>query len=81
MSGMGYVTIYLRTVKRRKSGRVQRMGCYYRTKSLTAMHAHIRETYPGAQTFKDPERVITDFVPGLNLTTLPIVCGGELIAE
>lgn len=50
-----YATVYVRTVKRRKS-------------------------YPGAQTYKDPKSVTTDFVPGWNLGTLPLVSGGERIA-
>lgn len=74
-----YVTVYVRTVVRRKTKRRETRGCTYTTKSLTPMHEHIRKSHPGAQTWKDPKSVTTDFVPGWNLGILPIVCGGERI--
>lgn len=77
---MAYVTIYTYTVKRRKTKRVETVGTFYKTKSLTDMHALIRKDHPDAQTWKDPKYVITDFVVGLNLGMLPIVNGGERIA-
>lgn len=75
-----YVTIYTRTIKRRNTGRPETLGMVYETKSLTGMHASIRERFPNAQTWKDPKRVITDFIFGMNLGTLPIVIGGERVA-
>lgn len=75
-----YITVYTHTVKRRATGRKQTIGCAYRTKSLTDMHAHIRSTHSDAETYKDPVEVITDFIPGLNLGCLPIVRGGTRIA-
>lgn len=77
---MSYTTIYMRTVKRRSTGRTETFGCAYTTKALTAMHASIRSRHPEAVTYKDPKRVITDFVPGMNLGMLPIVSGGERVA-
>lgn len=78
MTIVGYVTTYSRRVKRRKTGLVETVGSYYHTKSLTPMHAHIRATYPGAETWKDPKRIITDFVPGWPLDHV-IVSGGTRI--
>lgn len=75
-----FVTIYTHTVKRRATGKLETIGCAYRTKSHTDMHAHIRSTYSDAQTYKDPDAVITDFIPGMNLRSLPIVRGGTRIA-
>jgi hypothetical protein len=76
---MSYVTIYTRKIKRRKTGIVETVGLTYTTKSLTPMHAYIRATYPDAQTWQNPERVTTDFVPGMNLGTLPLVRGGTRV--
>ncbi len=75
-----YVTIYTRTIKRRATGRTETVGLTYSTKSLTPMHAAIRSRYPDAQTWRDPRRVITDFVPGMNLGMLPLVSGGTRVA-
>jgi hypothetical protein len=75
-----FATVYVRTIKRRKTGRVETLGCVYRTKTLTDMHASIRSRYPGAQTFENPVSIITDFIAGWNLGCLPIVSGGTRIA-
>ena len=75
-----YVTIYVRKVKRRKTGSVEIRGEAYQTKSLTGHHEFIRGKFPDSQTWKDPKRVITDFTPGWNLGMLPLVSGGERIA-
>lgn len=73
------VTVYTKTVKRRKTGIVETIGCAYRTKTETPMHAHLRMAFKDAQTWLNPTQVITDFVPGINLRTLPIVIGGTRI--
>ncbi|WWO60467.1 hypothetical protein [Stenotrophomonas phage SOVA965] len=77
---MTYITVYTKSVKRRKSGKTEVVGCAYETKSLTSMHKAIRDKYSNAQTWKDARRVITEFVEGMNLGTMPIVRGGERIA-
>lgn len=74
-----YTTIYTRRIKRRKTGITETVGLSYSTKSLTPMHAQIHANYPDAQTWLDPERIITDFVPGMNLRMLPIVVGGTRV--
>lgn len=74
-----FVTVYTRKIKRRATGLVQQVGLMYRTKSLTPMHAYIRSICPDAQTWERPAKVITDFVPGMNLGTLPIVVGGRRV--
>lgn len=73
-----FVTAYSKTVKRRKTGRVETVACAYRTNSLTSMHEHIRKTYPGAKTYEDPKQVFTEFCCGIPLTK-PIVVGGKLV--
>ena len=75
-----YCTIYTRTIKRRKTKKTETVGCVYRTKSLTSMHAHIRKEHADAQTWENPREVITDFIAGLNLGVLPIICGGVRVA-
>ena len=78
-----YQTIYTYTRTPRKGifkGTKVTKGHVYTTKSLTPFHKTIRDNYPDAQTWKDAERVITNFVPGMNLRMLPIVRGGERIA-
>lgn len=77
---MTYVTVFTRQVRRRATKRLETIGVAYQTKSLTDYHKFLRDTFPDAQTWKDPKRVVTDFVPGMNLGTLPIVRGGERIA-
>jgi len=78
---LGYFTVYTRRLRRGTRGAlVETHGCVYHTKSLTTLHANIRAKYPDAQTWKDPERVITDFVPGTNLGMLPLVRGGERVS-
>jgi dGTP triphosphohydrolase len=77
---MPFVTIYTKQLRKRGSKVVQTVGCYYKTQSLTSLHESIRKQYPDAQTWQDPARVITDFVRGFNLGTLPIVTGGTRIA-
>lgn len=75
-------TIYTVTRKARKGifkGTQVTTGHCYQTKSLTPFHAELRRAYPGGETWKDA-RVITDFVPGMNLGMLPLVRGGERIA-
>lgn len=77
-----FVTVYTKTVKRRKgpdAGRTVTIGCAYQTKSLTAMHENIRKQCPDAVTYEDPKKVYTDFVPGLNLGGLPVVIGGSVV--
>jgi dGTP triphosphohydrolase len=74
-----FVTVYTKKVKRRATGKVETVGCTYATKSLTAMHAHIRACHGDAQTYQDPARVITDFIPGMNLRMRPMVVGGTLV--
>jgi len=74
-----YVTVYSHKVKRRRTGRIETVGVAYQTKSLTPMHAYLRDCFPDAQTWKDPKRVITDFIPGMPLGMRPIVAGGERI--
>lgn len=76
----GYFTVYARQVKRRKTGVVETVGEYYRTASLTPMHAHIREMHPGARTYKDPQCIYTESMPGINIRMRPLVSGGELVA-
>ncbi len=76
----GYVTCYTRRVRRRRTGLVTTIGCIYRTKNLTGMHALIRSKYADAVTIKDPKRVITDLIPGMNLLCFPLVTGGIFIA-
>lgn len=68
-----YVTVY--TTK--KKGKTT--GCAYQTKTLSAMHFHLHRAYPDAQTWENPTRVITDFIPGVNLAVRPIVEGGKLV--
>lgn len=75
MTVVGYVTTYSHKVKRRKTGLVEEVHTYYHTKSLTPMHAHIRATYPGAETWQDPKRIVTDLIPGWPLDK-PIISGG-----
>lgn len=77
---MSYITVYTRKIKRRTTGKIETIGCAYETKSLTEMHEHIRNKNSDAQTWQDAKRVITDFVQGMNLGTMPIVCGGKRIA-
>lgn len=74
-----YTTIYTRRIKRRKTGITETVGLTYSTKSLTPIHARIHADHPDAQTWLDPERIITDFVPGMNLRTLPLVVGGTRV--
>jgi hypothetical protein len=81
---MAFVTVYTRTIKRRKgwnAGKTETVGCAYRTKSLSPAHRRIRESCPDAVTYEDPKQVITDFVQGFNLGTLPIVTGGRVVAR
>lgn len=78
MTIVGFVTTYSHKVKRRKTGLVEEVSTYYHTKSLTPMHAHIRATYPGAETWQDPKRIITHFCVGIPLDK-PIVSGGTRI--
>lgn len=75
-----YVTTYTRTIKRRKTKRVETVHTYYSTKSLTPMHAHIRATYSGSKTYEGVKRVITHFCIGMPLDK-PLICGGTLINE
>lgn len=77
---MPYTTIYTRKAKPRGHFETTTRGCAYTTKSLTPFHAHIRATYPDAQTWLDPKRVITNLTPGMNLGMLPIIAGGTRIA-
>lgn len=77
---MTFTTIYVKTVKRRKTGYVETIGCAYTTKSETTMHAHIRKTYPDAQTWRDVRDVITNLTPGINLGCMPLLRGGTRIA-
>lgn len=74
-----FVTIYSRTIKRRKTGRIETVGSVYETKSLTPMHAYIRQQYPGAETWENPRRVVTHFTVGMPLER-PIVSGGTKVA-
>ena len=76
-----YVTVYVKKVKRRGKSWTDTLGCAYSTKALTDMHAHIRKAYPGAKTYRDPKRVITNLLPGVNLGTMPIVTGGEVVTD
>jgi hypothetical protein len=75
-----YVTVFSHTVRRRKTGRVETVGVAYRTKRLTPHHAYLRSAFPDAQTWQDPDSVITDFVPGMNLGMRPLVRGGTQVA-
>jgi hypothetical protein len=48
-------TMYTAEVKARKGvhkGQLRKQRCTYKTKSLTSMHEHIRQTYNGSMTFK-----------------------------
>lgn len=74
-----YVTAYTRSIKRRGATAPMRVALAYKTKSLTPMHERIRSRHPGAQTWRDPSRVILNFAPGFPLVT-PIVVGGTLVA-
>ena len=75
-----FTTIYLKTWTKRGEKRPRTEGRQYTTKSLSPMHAHIRARHPEAQTWEGCKRVITDFIVGINLGVLPIVCGGKRIA-
>lgn len=73
-----YVTVFTRTIKRRKTGIVEKIAQAYETKSLTPMHAHLRATNSTAKTYADPKAVFTNFIPGIPLE-IPVVRGGTLV--
>lgn len=77
---MSYVTVYKRTVKRRKTGLYETYWSTYKTKSLTPMHKHIRESYSEAMTYQDPTKVITWFAYPILPLDEPIISGGTRIA-
>jgi dGTP triphosphohydrolase len=70
-----FVTIY---TKRDNNGR--KMAMMYQTKSHSLMHQRLREHFSDAQTWENPTRVVTDFVPGMRLPCLPLVTGGTRVA-
>lgn len=75
-----FVTVYSKAITRRATGKKTIVGCAYSTKSLTSMHEYIRSKHSDAETYKDPERVITHFIAGVPLCTKPLVLGGQRIS-
>jgi len=79
-----YVTVWSQSIKKRKgvhTGKVITEGHTYTTKTLTSMHKHIRDNHSDAITYQDPKRVITNFIPGMNIGMRPLVAGGVIIAK
>ncbi len=80
---MFYITTYSRTITHRKGpkkGQTVTYHTHYSTKSLTPMHAAIRDRYKGSKTYEGVKLVYIHLFPGLPLDA-PIVSGGKLIAQ
>lgn len=71
-----FTTLWQKTTKHRKTGKVEVVHGAYQTKSLTEVHARLRKHWQG-KTYEGG-RLFTDFVPGFKLDK-PFVSGGKLL--